>query len=96
MTSHSELDNTPRESLGADYERADGSDYGTPDDDDHYYGDDQYDGSDYMAGYQDGYNAALRHMTLRYRLMTAIPYRWRAKYYALRHKLFPHNSDIPF
>jgi len=51
---------------------------------------------DYSAGWQDGYNAALSHMTLRYRLMTAIPYRWREKYYALRHKLFPHNSDIPF
>jgi len=69
---------------------------GYEDDDDHYYGDDQYDGSDYSAGYQDGYNAALQHVTLRYRLMSAIPYAVRSKYYALRRRLFPRNSDIPF
>lgn len=57
---------------------------------------DDYDSSDYSAGYHDGYCAALAHMRLSYRLKTAIPYRWRAKYYALRRKLFPRNSDTPF
>jgi hypothetical protein len=80
-----------------------GGDYGDDDDydeyedgDDHYFGDDQYDGSDYSAGYQDGYAAGLRAMTLRYRLTILIPYRVRAKYYALRRRVFPHNNDIPF
>lgn len=66
-----------------------------PDDYDDY--DDYYDDDDgYSVGYADGYVAAMRSMAWRYRLTVAIPYRVRAKYYALRRRLFPKDSDIPF
>jgi hypothetical protein len=50
----------------------------------------------YALGYSDGYNAASRQITLHYLLTSKIPYRVRAKYYALRRRVFPHNNDIPF
>jgi len=90
-----------------DYEPADRYDYGTPEDEQDKptlwdydkptlwdYDEGKNDG--YALGYSDGYNAACRHITLHYLLTSKIPYSVRSKYYALRRRLFPNNSDIPF
>lgn len=79
-------------SMLADY---DADDY--DDDDDDHYMEDYYETSEYSAGYHDGWQAHAAHMRLSYRLKNFfLPYSVRSKYYALRRRLFPNNSDIPF
>lgn len=88
--------------LISDYDMQPQPDYDYLDDDDE---DDDYfepgymddvDIADYSAGFQDGYDAGQRSLRWRYLLTVTIPYRWRARWWSLRRKLFPDNRHIPF